>query len=671
MDRASIRVAALMHDIGHGPLSHVTEDAVRSAFENSEYSAILGELLRFEGATKIAPAELVAVLMVLSNPMRTVFEHANFSACAERSEFAFRVAARILGSCDFLDAGYLSGILSGPLDADKLDYMARDSHHVGLPVALDLDRLISKLEVVIITADNAPNDELRSKATSSPRGRLYDLGISLAGVGAYEQSVIARVILYDRLYQHQKIRTAESMARRLIRLAEENRQRPITISELYTSISDEAFIDAMGAGTGAHNGEPSGGRSRLLADRIASRELHYRAFAFAARFLPLQSQTKDEQIQARILIWGPVLHDVTDRQENWALTEATLQLAKALGQHIEELRAKADEIKPDDIIIELPNNKAVVRGNDIHTRTESGHVAVPNLFFDPESWSKAYEHQKLVGFVFTRQTYRPLVALAARIIFYERFQVVTSLEGEKASKTVDLVKPEWVTAAQKVGLCSAECARVIVRPTSVLARFRPEQLPLPIPWRTDAPQLAEELAVGLNDLFPAGLSPSTVQSVYSMIGHLAGFIDMVEKGGNLDGPGRTERDLQQALRDHLRSRGVSVQEGTECGGGETDLLVEPGPSVVEMKLAGSTDEPFRAKPGAPWQARRYSISLLRRISFLVIGYQPASEVGIGSITGRIKILQTGQKTDMHACIAFAVPIKQQFPSRVRPPIHVE
>ena len=172
MDRASIRVAALMHDIGHGPLSHVTEDAVRSAFENSEYSAILGELLRFEGATKIAPAELVAVLMVLSNPMRTVFEHANFSACAERSEFAFRVAARILGSCDFLDAGYLSGILSGPLDADKLDYMARDSHHVGLPVALDLDRLISKLEVVIITADNAPNDELRSKATSSPRGRL-------------------------------------------------------------------------------------------------------------------------------------------------------------------------------------------------------------------------------------------------------------------------------------------------------------------------------------------------------------------------------------------------------------------------------------------------------------------------------------------------------------------
>src|ERR1019366_5110525 len=59
--------------------------------------------------------------------------------------------------------------------------------------------------------------------------------------------------------------------------------------------------------------------------------------------------------------------------------------------------------------VDLPINKVVVRGGDILTRTEAGHVGTPNLFFNPEKWSQAYEQQKQCGFVFTPKEYVPLV----------------------------------------------------------------------------------------------------------------------------------------------------------------------------------------------------------------------------------------------------------------------
>src|SRR5262249_2166474 len=142
------------------------------------------------------------------------------------------IAARIIGSRAFLSARYLSGVISGPIDADKLDYMARDCHHAGLPLGLDIDRLISKLEVVSITESNAINQELKQRTADDPQKRGHEMGISLAGLGAYEQMIIGRVILYDRLYHHHKVRAAEAMVRRLIAIAEEECGSTFSLGEL-------------------------------------------------------------------------------------------------------------------------------------------------------------------------------------------------------------------------------------------------------------------------------------------------------------------------------------------------------------------------------------------------------------------------------------------------------
>ena len=295
-DRCATRLAALLHDAGHGPFSHATERLIEARHESEFRGA--NDVLRksFEGVGSIAPSETIATLIVLSEALNKVLTHPGLgTAVPAPLDLPVAIAARILGSRSCLSAGYLSGIISGPVDADKLDYMARDSHHAGLPLGIDLTRLISKLEVVVVTPENAPEPKLQERAERSPGRRFYEMGISQAGLGSYERLIIARVLLYDRLYYHHKIRAAESMLQRLIRLAEEERGEKYSIEALFSGISDDVLLGIIGdeievrVSPGTTPGPAtlvSGGEwSRTMARAIRERQIHYRAYAFAARFI--------------------------------------------------------------------------------------------------------------------------------------------------------------------------------------------------------------------------------------------------------------------------------------------------------------------------------------------------------------------------------------------------
>jgi HD superfamily phosphohydrolase len=165
--RQLVRLAALLHDVGHGPFSHAAEDLfpfderAKRRYAHEDYSAaIIRKQLR--GAIEDHPS---------SN---------NYGFDADD------VAALIEGTAVAKQGIFWRDLITGQMDADRMDYLLRDSHHAGVSYGrFDLHRLISTIQ-----------------ASPGTRGREPRLGISAGGWHAAEALVLARYLMFTQVYFH-------------------------------------------------------------------------------------------------------------------------------------------------------------------------------------------------------------------------------------------------------------------------------------------------------------------------------------------------------------------------------------------------------------------------------------------------------------------------------------
>lgn len=234
-------------------------------------------------------------------------------------------------------------------------------------------------------------------------------------------------------------------------------------------------------------------------------------------------------------------------------------------------------------------------------------------------------------------------------------------------KTLNLVKREWFEKAGKAGICSAECLEALTHEKPVLLLIRADEIRVPESWTSADPQTADRLAKGLREALPGGLPASMRTAVISAIEHLACFVQLCEASGTFTNSATvTERELQDRLRDHLRSRGVEVQEGSEVGGGETDLVL-PGPLIVENKVRQQTANPAGTGANYPYQARRYSIAVGSSVSFVVVAYKPANESALLPMPQRIIVHPLEGAPEGHASVKIQIPWGHGLPSDAKRP----
>lgn len=165
--QTAVRIAALLHDIGHGAFSHVIESILGFHHEQFSIEAIL--------------SETTDVGRVLSGHSR---------------ELAENVAAIIRG--DYRPLA-LSQLVSSQLDVDRMDYLLRDSLMSGAKYGIyDLEWIIKSIEI-----DNE-ND------------RLY---VAAPGIYAVEDYLQARYYMFRQVYFHRTLRAAETVLRSLLKRA--------------------------------------------------------------------------------------------------------------------------------------------------------------------------------------------------------------------------------------------------------------------------------------------------------------------------------------------------------------------------------------------------------------------------------------------------------------------
>jgi HD superfamily phosphohydrolase len=163
--------AALLHDLGHGPFSHLFEEVLADVRHHEDWTR---EVLLDSSSD---------VYRVLSGLARGMPE---------------RVASLLSGTHPL---GYLARSVSGVLDVDRCDYLLRDSHMTGVRYGIyDLDWLLRALSFGCI-----------AKADGTQEWVLAIEGRK--GLPPIEGFFLARLFMYQQVYHHKATRAAEALIR--------------------------------------------------------------------------------------------------------------------------------------------------------------------------------------------------------------------------------------------------------------------------------------------------------------------------------------------------------------------------------------------------------------------------------------------------------------------------
>lgn len=185
-DARHVQAAALLHDVGHGPFSHLSEE-IAPGPKHEEYSV---DLIQWSG-------------------INNLLQKAGLEPR--------RVADLMLGR------GERGRIVSGDIDVDRMDYLVRDAHYTGVRVSVDPERLL-----MVMTLHGG------------------EFLVREEGLGAAESLLVARFLMYPAVYYHHACRAADVM---IVAGARDLLEDGILDIETIRAMDDAELLAALKDGT--------------------------------------------------------------------------------------------------------------------------------------------------------------------------------------------------------------------------------------------------------------------------------------------------------------------------------------------------------------------------------------------------------------------------------------
>ncbi len=226
---AEVRLAALFHDVGHCLFSHASEIVYDRWDPAGEIRALRRARPELSGEPEAH--EILSYYIVKSDRFKKLWKEIITQYDRAEGEFIRRlrkinfdrVANMIIGAKAAKDyPEWLSKIINGPFDVDKLDYMGRDGYFSGLVTPIDTDRLFVSLSVF-------------------HKGEPF-MCVDIGGATVLEQILFNKMLLFSSVYDHHKVRGSFRM---IASLLEDMRSQQWTVNgvRLKRAVDSSAWMN--------------------------------------------------------------------------------------------------------------------------------------------------------------------------------------------------------------------------------------------------------------------------------------------------------------------------------------------------------------------------------------------------------------------------------------------
>lgn len=193
-DVHDILLASLLHDLGQFPMAHDLEDVDEKVFDHEDLTqAMLKGIWKTgrRGSKSIRFESMEPVFRAWNTTPERIIE---------------LLSAKARSSSASQKDKLLRSIISGPLDADKLDYLFRDARYTDVPYpnGIDVDRLFRSLTTVIVP-------RIPGGTSNVPA-----IGVHAKGKIAAEFMTMARYAMFSQVYWHHAVRAQKAMLARAV-----------------------------------------------------------------------------------------------------------------------------------------------------------------------------------------------------------------------------------------------------------------------------------------------------------------------------------------------------------------------------------------------------------------------------------------------------------------------